>query len=393
MPYDFTTPKSATGRATKWAKMSNILGKEPADDALAMWVAQMDFQPAPFLLKAMDTLRDEGELGYFTGLEKFQEKVAWWYQTRFGWAPDPGHVLPTHGIGNAVGMTLQCLTNPGDGIIIFTPVYNEFTAKVKRNGRKVVESPLIIDEDGLFQMDLATLETQLTGSEKLVLISSPHNPAGRTFEAEELRALGDFCNRHDLLLASDEIHMDLVFPGAKHVPTALAAPEVIPRLIVMSAASKTFDIAGLRTGYVIIPDGALRERFRKFHHALDIQANRMGLEMTIAAYSEEGAAWTDELVKTLHHNAQNVSDRINAIPGLKSAPMQGTYLAWIDAKNTGIDQAEFQRRIFDEARVVASPGPMFGTGGDVCMRLNIGAPEARVNEALARIEAAFADLQ
>lgn len=392
--FDFTTHRNHLGdRSSKWGNVDAFLGKKAPSDTLAMWLAQMDFQPAPFLQNAMDALRAEGEYGYFTGLDRFFERISWWYETRHGWSPDPAHMFATHGIGNAIGITLQAMTEPGDGIIIFSPVYNEFQAKIQRNGRNVVSSKLVIDDAGQYRMDLASLETQLTGREKVVLFSAPHNPAGRVWEAEELRALADFCLRHDLLLISDEIHHDLVFPGSKHVPTAVAAPQILPNLIAMSAASKTFDIAGLRTGYVIIPDEKLRARFGALHKALDIQANRAGLELTCAAYSPEGAAWVDGLMEVLDTNRKVFCDGINAIPGMSAMPMQSTFLAWVDFDAIGMTSAEIHQRITSDARLVPSPGKIFGLEGASWCRFNIGAPTSVITEAVERLQNAFADLQ
>jgi len=299
----------------------------------------------------------------------------------------------THGIGNAIGITLQAMTEPGDGIIIFSPVYNEFQAKIQRNGRNVVSSKLVVDDAGLYRMDLASLETQLTGREKAVLFSTPHNPAGRVWETQELNALADFCLRHDLLLISDEIHHDLALPDSKHVPTAVAAPQILPNLIAMSAASKTFDIAGLRTGYVIIPCEKLRARFGALHKALDIQANRAGLELTCAAYTAEGAAWVDGLMAVLDTNRKIFCDGINAIPGMSAMPMQSTFLAWVDFDAIGMSSEEIHRRITSDARLVPSPGKIFGLEGNSWCRFNIGAPASVITEAVARLQAAFADLQ
>ena len=392
--FDFTTHRNHLGdRSTKWGNVDTFLGKKAAPDTLAMWLAQMDFQPAPFLQNAMDALRAEGEYGYFTGLDRFFARISWWYETRHGWSPDPAHMLVTHGIGNAIGITLQAMTEPGDGIIIFSPVYNEFQAKIQRNGRNVVSSKLVVDYAGLYRMDLASLETQLTGREKAVLFSTPHNPAGRVWETQELNALADFCLRHDLLLISDEIHHDLALPDSKHVPTAVAAPQILPNLIAMSAASKTFDIAGLRTGYVIIPGEKLRARFGALHKALDIQANRAGLELTCAAYTAEGAAWVDGLMAVLNTNRRIFCDGINAIPGMSAMPMQSTFLAWVDFDAIGMSSEEIHRRITSDARLVPSPGTIFGLEGNSWCRFNIGAPASVITEAVARLQAAFADLQ
>lgn len=393
MKFDFETPKDiTTGRSLKWQHMDLLLGRPAGDDMIPMWIAQMDFQPAPVLQDAAQKLLECGEYGYFD-YSQFAERVSWWYKTRHNWRPDPAHVFATFGIGNAVGLTLQALTQPGDGIIVFSPVYHEFANKIRRNGRVMVESALEVDEAGLFRMNLEALEARLTGNETAVLFCSPHNPAGRIWEPEEIQALSSFCARHDLLLLSDEIHMDLAFGGHKHTPTALSAPDSLPNLVVMSAASKTFDIAGLRTGYVIIPDPDLRGRFANLYAALDIQPNRLGVDFTCAAYTPEGAQWVDALVETLDGNRLLMCDALNAIPGVVAMPMQSTFLAWVDFSGTGMSDDEIRKRVIETAQVLPTPGDGLGMGGEHHMRFNFGAPRATVEAAVARITAAFSDLQ
>jgi len=354
MTFDFDSLKDqSTSRSTKWDKMDMLLGRDPASDMIPMWIAQMDFQPAPCLQNATQALQECGEYGYFD-YDEFGKRISWWYNTRHNWRPDPAHIFATHGIGNAVGLTLQSLTEPGDGIIVFSPVYHEFANKIRRNGRVMLESPLQIDDDGLFRMDLDGLQATLTGNEKAVLFCSPHNPAGRIWSPEELQALSAFCAKNDLLLLSDEIHMDLAFAGHKHTPTALNAPDSLPNLVVMSAASKTFDIAGQRTGYVIIPDEDLRNRFATFYAALDIQPNRLGADLTCAAYTPEGAVWVDALMDVLEGNRQALCDGMNAIPGVKAMPMQSTFLAWVDFGGTGMSDGEIRKRLHETARVLPS---------------------------------------
>ena len=393
MQFDFETLKSTDqGRSTKWNAMSALLGRPAPDDMIPMWIAQMDFQPAPFLQAATQALMDCGEYGYF-GYGSFAERIAWWYENRHGWRPNTDHVFATHGIGNAVGMTLQALTEPGDGIIVFSPVYHEFANKIRRNGRVMLESALLIDDNGLFRMDFETLEASLTGNEKAVIFCSPHNPAGRVWDPEEIQTLSAFCARHDLLLLSDEIHMDLTFPGYSHRPTALHAPDSLPNLVVMSAASKTFDIAGQRTGYIIIPDDDLRAHFAAYYAALDVQPNRLGADLTCAAYTPEGAAWVDALMQVLDGNRQALCDGMNAIPGVSAMPMQSTFLSWVDFTGTGMTDAEIRRRLHDEAHVLPTPGDGLGLGGDLRHRFNIGAPRHVIDDAVARVQKAFADLQ
>ena len=393
MTFDFDTPKDLDGsRSIKWQGMEMLLNRAAPDDMIPMWVAQMDFQPAPVLTRALTALTDCGEFGYFN-YAHFAERIAWWYGTRHGWAPDTSHIFATHGIGNAVGLTLQALTDPGDGIIVFSPVYHEFANKIRRNGRVMVESPLEIGADGKFRMNLDALQSQLTGTEKAVLFCSPHNPAGRCWTPQEIQELSGFCARNDLMLFSDEIHMDLAFPGYKHTPTALSAVDSLPNLVVMSAASKTFDIAGLRTGYVIIPDEGLRTRFAELYAALDIQPNRAGADLTAAAYTPEGADWVDALMVVLNENRQLLCDGFDAIPGVRAMPMEATYLAWVDFSGTGMTDAEIRHRLYDTARVLPTPGDGLGQGGALHHRFNIGTPRHILTDAIARVQDAFGDLQ
>ncbi len=393
MQFDFDTLKDhARGRSSKWVLMDAMLGRKAPDDMIPMWIAQSDFQMAPVLQDAMRATVATGEMGYFD-YSNFAKRVAWWYENRHGWRPNTEHLFEIHGIGNAVGVVLQALTEPGDGIIVFSPVYHEFANKIRKNGRVMVESALRIDEDGLFRMDLDALEAQLTGTEKAVIFCSPHNPAGRVWDAAEIQALSAFCARHDLLLISDEIHMDLTFPGHTHLPTALHAPDSLPNLVVMSAASKTFDIAGLRTGYVIIPDDDLRARFAALYAALDIQPNRLGADLTCAAYTPEGAAWVDAMVQVLDGNRIALCDGMNAIPGVSAMPMQSTFLSWVDFSGTGMSDAEIRSRLYDTARVLPTPGDGLGLGGALHHRFNIATSRATVDAAVARVQAAFSDLQ
>ncbi|EAR50481.1 putative aminotransferase [Oceanicola granulosus HTCC2516] len=390
MSFDQPVDRRSVG-ATKWDLLASAIGVEAAD-ALPMWVADMDFPPGEFLQRAVTGVRDGGFYGYFSTLPHFQQAVAGWMADRHGWQADPGHVIATHGLGNAIAMCLQTYTAPGDEIAILTPVYHEFAAKVRRNRREVRELPLAIGADRRFALDFERWEGMLSGRERMLVLSSPHNPAGRIWTPDEQRALADFCARHGLLLLCDEIHHDLVFPGERHVPFPVAVPDAMDRTVILGAASKTFNIAGARTGYAIIPDEGLRTRFAACVTALDIQPNRFGVEMTRAAYSPEGAAWVDALVDYLAGNARTFAEGVARIPGLAAMPMQSTYLAWVDFAPLGLSREELQKRVLGNARIGPSPGPPFGTGGELAMRFNLGTRRAHVDEAVARLQRAFADL-
>ncbi len=375
----------------KWDAMERFTGVSPSD-GIPMWVADMDFRAGEFLQDAVRGLLKKANYGYFTGDAKMKEAVAWWMATRHGWDADPSAMMSTYGLGNAIGLCLQAYTEPADEVIIFTPVYHEFTAKVKKSGRKLKESPLV-NRDGVYHMDLDTLEAQLSGREKIVLFCSPHNPAGRIWTAAEQKALADFCLRHDLILISDEIHHDLVYPGQKHVPLPVAAPEILPRLIMLTSASKTFNTAGSRLGTVTIPDDRLRAPLAGLIRALDMSPHLLGTVLTEAAYSQAGAEWVDALTQYLDENHKVFLRSVNAIPGLTAMPMQSTYLAWVDFQNTGMEMSEVIDRVKGTARIAPSIGAEFGIGGGNFLRFNIATPRARLEEAVERLQDAFADLQ
>ena len=389
---DFDEPINRYGtNSNKWDGMAAITDVTDPD-GIAMWVADMDFRAADVLQEATAGLLDKANYGYFTGDDSMKEAVSWWMRERHGWDADPQAMFSTFGLGNGIGLCLQTYTEPGDEVIIFTPVYHEFIGKIRRAGRVVRESPLRIG-NGVYHMDLEALEASLSGREKALIFCSPHNPAGRVWTPEEIRALAAFCARHDLLLMSDEIHHDLVFPGHTHVPFPVAAPEVTDRLIMLTSASKTFNIAGSRLGCVTIPDERQRQRFAATMRALDIKPNLLGVVLTQAAYSPRGAAWVDALVRYLDRNRQIFLDGIAAIPGLTAMPMQSTYLAWVDFTNTGMEMEEVIRRVKTDARIAPSIGADFGNGGETFLRFNLGTQRAQVTKAVERLQAAFADLQ
>ncbi|WP_425092779.1 MalY/PatB family protein [Tropicimonas sp. S265A] len=390
---DFDTPKDRRGTdCSKWDLMEPAFGV-PTDEGLAMWIADMDFAPAPFLQNAVQGLLERGDYGYFCGLERYTQAIQWWMRTRHGWDVDTDAMFTTYGLGNGIAITLNALTSPGDEVITFTPVYHEFAIKIGKTGRVVKELPLVQDAGGLYRMDFDHYETLLSGRERLVMLCSPHNPAGRVWTREELRALAAFCEKHDLLLISDEIHMDLTYGGQTHLPMPVAAPEITDRLVMTTSASKTFNIAGARTGTISVLGETLREKFRAFFRGLDMQPNLFGVRLTEAAYTPEGAAWVDQLTAYLEGNYRLFEAGVNAIPGLKLMPMQGTYLSWVDFSGTGMERAEFSARVAERAKIAATPGHTLGTGGETFLRFNLGTQRAQVEAAVSRLQDAFSDLQ
>ncbi len=376
--------------SVKWDSMERLYGVSP-ETGLAMWVADMDFPPPEPIAAAVRRMADHGFYGYFGEDGAYREAIRWWMETRHGWQLDPAHIFSTHGLVNAVGLCLDAFTEPGDGICLMTPVYHAFHRVIAAAGRDVVQLQLAVDE-GRYVLDLDSWAAQMTGRERMLILCSPHNPGGRVWTEAELTAIADFARVHDLLIVSDEIHHDLVYPGHRHIPmTRFAGIE--DRLVMLTAASKTFNIAGAHIGNVIIADETLRTRFGARMAALGLSPNAFGLHMVTACYSPEGAAWVDALMTYLEGNRQVFDAGIAAIPGLSSMPLQSTYLSWVDFAGTGMDREEFTRRVSSGAGIAANAGTTFGKGGETFLRFNIAMPRAQIADAVERLAKAFSDLQ
>jgi len=388
----FDAPIDRTGsHCAKWDMMPAIYGLPPGE-GLAMWVADMEFRPPQVVQTALEKMLAHGIYGYFGDESAYLAAIRWWMANRHGWEVAPEWIFTTHGLVNGTALCVHSFTRPGDAVILMTPVYHAFARVIKAAGREVLECPLAL-ENGTARLDLATWEGLLTGREEMLILCSPHNPGGRVWTAGELRQIADFCVKHDLILVSDEIHHDLVFPGQKHLVMPKAAPDIADRLVMMTASTKTFNIAGAHIGNVIIADPALRKTFANTINALGISPNSFGMHMATAAYSPEGAAWVDGLMRHLDGNRRLFDEGIAAIPGLRSTPLEATYLAWVDFSGTGMAPAEVIERVEKQAKIATNHGASFGKGGEACLRFNLACPRAQVAEAVARLQRAFADLQ
>ncbi|UWQ62866.1 pyridoxal phosphate-dependent aminotransferase [Leisingera caerulea] len=390
MDFDTIIDRRGT-HSSKWDKMEALFGVSP-QDGLAMWTADSDYQTAPCVIEAVKKAAEHGVFGYSWQHPEYLQAVQWWMKNRHSWEIETDWVLTTQGLGNAIALSLDVWSEPGDGVVIFSPVYHEFAHKVNKAGRKATECPLARDGD-TYNLDLDDAQSRLKGSEKLLLWCSPQNPSGRVWTPEELRAVAAFAKRNGLILVSDEIHHDLVYPGSTFVPMDVAAPEARAWTVTLTAPSKTFNIAGQRTGNMIIPDPDLRSAMRHRQATLDYDPSALGVAMITAAYSPEGAEWVDAQIAHLEGNRELFDEAVNALPGLKSLPLQSTYLAWVDFSGTGMSRAEFIKRLREDAKIATSPGDGFGTGGEFMERFNLATQRARVEEACRRLTAAFSDLQ
>ena len=390
MDFDEVIDRRGT-HSSKWDTMEELYGVSP-DSGLSMWVADMDFRAPKIIQEKLRGINSHGIYGYYGDYKEYNNSIKWWMKNRHNWEIDTSWIFTTHGLVNGTGLCIDAFTKPGDGIILFTPVYYQFSNLVEAARRKVVECPLKLI-DNHYHFDFVAYERNLSGDEKMVILCSPHNPGGRVWTKNELQEVAKFAKKHDLVLVSDEIHHDLVYPNKRHTVMPIADPSVCDRLVMMTATTKTFNIAGAHSGNVIIPHPNLRQKFSQRIKALGISPNSFGLFMATAAYSPEGAQWLDELLHYIDGNRVIFDREVNKIPGLSSMPLEGTYLAWVDFSGTGMEEEEFIYRVQEKAKIAVNHGSTFGTGGEKFLRFNLATPRTLVVEATKRLKDAFSDLQ
>ena len=390
MDFDEVIDRRGT-HSSKWDTMEDLYGVSP-DNGLSMWVADMDFRAPKIIQEKLHGINSHGIYGYYGDYKEYNNSIKWWMKNRHNWEIDTSWIFTTHGLVNGTGLCIDAFTKPGDGIILFTPVYYQFSNLVEAARRKVVECPLKLI-DNHYHFDFVEYERNLSGDEKMVILCSPHNPGGRVWTKNELQEVAKFAKKHDLVVVSDEIHHDLVYPNKSHTVMPIADPSVCDRLVMMTATTKTFNIAGVHTGNVIISNPKLRQKFSQRIKALGISPNSFGLLMATAAYSPEGAQWLDELLHYIDGNRVIFDREVNKIPGLSSMPLEGTYLAWVDFSGTSMEEEEFIYRVQEKAKIAVNHGSTFGTGGEKFLRFNLATPRTLVVEATKRLKDAFSDLQ
>jgi cystathionine beta-lyase len=391
--FDFNRVVERRGtHASKWDNMAKLSGIT-APDAIPMWVADMDFAAPPGVTAALTTEIERATHGYYADTGTWAAALTNWLQRRHGLKIEPSWVSPTPGIVSGLGLILQAVSSPGDEVVVFPPAYHAFRKIIVSNERRILDVELV-NRQGCYAMDLDALRAKLTPRTKVVFLCSPHNPGGTCWSADELRALAAVCAERDLILVSDEIHCDLVFAGAKHTPTMIAAPEIADRLITCVAATKTFNLAGAHVGACITSNATLKKKLDARIGASGLGSyNGFGMIATEAAW-RTGEAWLDALLLYLDESRALFDQRIEAAaPGSRSMRLDGTYLAWVDFSGTGLPPEDVAKRVAERARIYASPGEQFGPGGNAWLRFNFATPRPILEDALARLDDAFADLR
>jgi cystathionine beta-lyase len=378
--------------AAKWDSMAKLSGITTAD-GIPMWVADMDFAAPPGVTEALSADVNRAVHGYYADTGSWAAAASEWLARRHGLKIDPAWVSQTPGVVSGLGLILQAVTEPGDEVVVFPPAYHAFRRIIVANDRVIHDAQLVLRQ-GRYEMDLEALGASLTPRTKIVFFCSPHNPGGNVWSVEEIRALASFCIERNLILVSDEIHCDLVLNGARHTPTLSAAPEIADRLITCVAATKTFNLAGAHVGACFTSNAEFKKKLDARIMASGLGSyNAFGMVATEAAW-RTGDAWLDALLPYLAANHDLLNTRIErAAPGARAMKLDATYLGWVDFSGTGLAAADVAARVKDRARIFASPGEQFGPGGETWLRFNFATPRPVLNEALDRLDEAFADLR
>ena len=375
---------------TNSIKYDFVLQRGKPEGILPLWVADMDFQAPKPVLDALKDRVEHGIFGYSEGKEEYFLAVRDWMERRHGWIVKRNWLVKTPGIVFALAMAVKAYTKPGDSVMIQPPVYYPFREVIEDNERIVVENTLLLGEDGSYHMDLNDFEQKARENRvRLFFLCNPHNPVGRVWTREELKALGELCKRLDILVVSDEIHQDFVFKG-KHTVFASIDEELKERTITCTAPSKTFNIAGLQISNIFISNPELKRSFKKEISAAGYsQLNTLGLTACEAAY-RYGEEWHDQLMDYLKENIQFVRSYLeDHLPELKLIEPDGTYLLWLDFNGLGLNEDEREELIVKKAGLWLDSGAMFGPVGEGFERINIACPRSVLKEAFDKLRAAL----
>ena len=391
MEIDFSKYVERKGsNSVKWDMISETFGKE---DLLPMWVADSDWPTSPSIIKAIKTRAEHGIFGYTFPDQKLKTIIVDWVKKHYDWDIKKEWIVFSNGVVPSLNIAVQTFTNNGDEVIIQPPVYYPFRSAVENNGAIVVNNQLK-NINGKYKFDLKELKNILKDSPqklsraKLLILCSPHNPVGRVWEKEELAELGKICLENDVKILSDEIHADFVYDDKKHTPIASLNNEFSQNTLTFMAPSKTFNIAGLNSSFVIIENKKLRKEFKVNKNGLVGTGNIFGLVAMKASY-QNGEKWLSEQLSYLNENMKFAVTYINEnIPGITTRKSEGTYLLWLDCKELDFSDNQLENFFINEAKLALDPGTWFGKGGRGFMRMNLACPRSILKEGLDKLKKA-----
>jgi cysteine-S-conjugate beta-lyase len=357
-------------------------------DALPLWVADTDFRVPDFIMNALRERMNHDILAYSYRTDGFFQAIIDWLDRRHNWKIEKEMITTSPGVVSAVSLLIMALSEPGDKVIVQPPVYFPFFTSIKGLGRKMVENPLII-KDGRYTFDFENLKKGIDSNTKLLILCSPHNPGGMVWTKEELEELCTICTENGIFIISDEIHADLVFTEHKHIPLPRISEEIAMNSAVLMAASKTFNVAGLSSAFVVIPNKKVRVKYEQVLNTVHIHSGNIFGNIATEVALRDGYDWLDQLMVYLEDNYKFAEAFIaERIPKIKVMKPEATFLVWMDFSAFGLSEKELAKRLI-EGGIALNHGSKFGTGGEGYFRLNFGCPRATLEEGLLKMEAAM----
>lgn len=358
------------------------------EDVLPMWVADMDFLCPPEVTEALRRRVEHGIFGYPSEPPRLRGVIVDRLKRRYDWTIKPDWITFIPNVFAGFHLAAHTVARPGDGVLLTPPIYFPMLlvpGNAELRGQLV---ELVRAEDGSYSVPFARFEGAITGRSELFILCNPHNPIGKVYTRGELEQLAEICLKHDLIICSDEIHADFIYDGRKHVPIASLSQEIADRTITLMSPVKSFNVAGIPFAFAVISNPGLREQYQNSGKGLVIHPSVMGYTAALAAF-EHADGWSDDLVKVLQANRDYAEACISSeIPGMQMTQMEGTYLAWLNCRNAGIEGSPYEF-LLNEARVATVDGARFGPGGEGFVRLNMACPLSRLQEGLQRIRNAL----
>lgn len=387
MNYNFDEIIERSNTASvKYDLRKSLFGKE---DIIPMWVADMDFKTPDFIIDAIHERLEHPVLGYTLKPLGLDDAVVEWLKRWHRWDIRKGWIVPGPAVIPSMVVMVHAFTDPGDEIIVQQPVYYPFFRTITGNGRRMINNPLVPHQDK-YRMDLDDLKRKISAKTKMIFLCSPHNPVGRVWDRQELEDITSICLENNILIVSDEIHADLLLYGNRHLPTASLSEEVAHRTITCMSSSKTFNTAGLNSAYVIIPDLRLRtaykEKLNDFHLNLGSVTGYAALE---SGY-RQGDDWLIQMLKYVEGNIDYLQDYlVQHLPSVKMYKPQGTYLVWLDFRNTSLHPDKLQDFLVNEVGIGLSNGALFGEEGVGFQRMNVACPRSLLRKGLENLAQAL----
>ena len=386
MKYDFDTPVDR--------RNTNSLKWEAGENELPMWVADMDFQTAPEIRSVIEARAAHGVFGYSVIPDEWYQAYTGWWRRRHGFTMEKDWLVFCTGVVPAISSAVRKLTTPAEKVLIQTPVYNIFFNSILNNGRQVLENPLQY-KDGQYEIDFEDLEQKLSDPQtSLMILCNPHNPVGKIWDRDTLARIGELCAKHHVVVLSDEIHCDLTDPGKEYVPFASVSKTCRENSVTCIAPTKAFNLAGLQTAAVMVPDPALRHKVWRALNTDEVaEPNAFAVDAAIAAFTK-GDGWLDELRQYLFENKKRTAEFVRGnIPQIRAVPSSATYLVWLDCSALTGTASEIAGHIRSKTGLYLSEGSQYGSGGERFLRLNAACPRSALEDGLARLQAGIASYE